>query len=424
MPRLKKDSAKKTVRRRIDISYPLQSTSVDLPLDTVLAWSASKRRRYIVDVLTQLKKLVKTDKMTLKRHISFKAEMRDLRKVLYSPIDQYLYTDDLQKKRWVLGVGSPGSTHINWSRHNIWKMKTKGGYLLEDIRTTDPALIKKLEHLLDLKRTSKEGFRSHSKTAVQNILSYIQFNNRSGCAFPPFHARFLVERYTPQSDPAIVFDPCAGWGGRLIGTLLVQRPFLIQYIGVDPEERNRAAYEGLTRRATVYLKNELSSSRSAEIHYMPFEDFITTSRAEELRGTVDFAMTSPPYFGAENYNPSNKKQSANRYVDYQAWRDKFYRVLLKGVFDLLKEDAYFALNIADVAEAKTLEKDARLLAKEAGFVTGDFYKLAMPLDPAVLNKRSSARHIVRVNGTPFKYEPVFVFYKPKYDDPVLFNYKR
>jgi tRNA1(Val) A37 N6-methylase TrmN6 len=246
------------------------------------------------------------------------------------------------------------------------------------------------------------------------VLNYLEFQMGSGCAFPPFHAKFLADRYLPKDADGIVVDPCAGWGGRLLGTLLINRRHHVQYIGIDPEERNREAYEGLTRRATVYLKKEITGTRDCTIYYQPFEDWIVSSNARKLYGKVDLVITSPPYFAAENYNPDNPNQSANRYDEYRGWRESFYRTLVKGAFALLKPNGHFILNIADVAEAPRLERDARKLAAEEGFVSDGFFKLAMSMTPTA-RKAGNARHVVQVNGKLFKQEPVFVFKKPSHN---------
>jgi hypothetical protein len=165
------------------------------------------------------------------------------------------------------------------------------------------------------------------------------------------------------------------------------------------------------------LKKELPGERSAQIFYQPFEDWLKSKAAKELHGKADLVITSPPYFSAENYNPSNRKQSANRYSNYEKWRSHFYRPLVKGAFDLLKPNGTFVLNIADVAAAPRLERDARTLATEAGFSNGGFYKLAMSINPSQRVSKS-ARHTVMVDGSLFKYEPVFIFKKGKRRDPL------
>ena len=115
------------------------------------------------------------------------------------------------------------------------------------------------------------------------------------------------------------------------------------------EKRNKFAYEGLERRINVWLKRELTGKRSSTIYYRPFEAFIKTPAAKKLFGRCDLVITSPPYFDAEIYDPQNAKQSGNKYATYEQWVTGFYRPLMKGAFDLLKEGGVFVLNIANVA---------------------------------------------------------------------------
>ena len=143
--------------------------------------------------------------------------------------------------------------------------------------------------------------------------------------------------------------------------------------------------------------------------YQPFEKWITSTSAINLFSQADLVFTSPPYFSAEIYNPSNKKQSANNYPSYDEWRDKFYKDLVQGAYDLLKPGGVFILNIANVTSAKYLERDARLLAKEVGFVNAGFYKLAMSVTPGT---KTTVKHSINVDGKIFKYEPCFCFKKP------------
>ncbi len=398
-------SYKKPVRK-----YSLKGSELDLPMAKVLAFTKLQRKYYINVLLTSLAKEIKANRLSLKTHIYFYEEMADYRNILRSAPDKYLFVEDGTKRRWVLGKGAPGDTHVYWSATQIWKMETKQGSLDKQIIEKAPALVRKLDLLLDQSNKAKEGFRQ-KEMAIPCVLNFLQFDKSSGTAFPPFHARFLAHKYLPKQGDCIVFDPCAGWGGRLIGSLLVNRKDKVTYYGVDPEQRNQEAYRGLARRATIWLEKEIAGPREAHVFPSAFEDFIKTKRAKSLMGTIDFAITSPPYFKAENYNPDNDKQSANRYLKYADWVDGFYRPLIHGVFDLLKPGGYFALNVADVAEAPRLERDAAELAKEIGFHWSGFFKLAMSISPAQ-RKTGTARHVVTVDGKDFKHEPVFILRKP------------
>jgi len=405
---LKKNSNKRS-RPKYEPDYPLQGSTLDLPIAEVLAFSKRRREKYIDKLLVEFAKIIKKNEMALKKRVPFRAEMRDLRKLVRLPYDRYLFLDELTYKRNVLGKGSPGGTHTYWSRTLNWQMATNSGDLPNDIAKKNAKLVKKLNRFLD---SNYEGVfslnRSKNKpvTTIQAILSYLQVETHVGTAFPPFHARFLAEQFLPYDADSLIIDPCAGWGGRLLGSLCVKRNHKVTYIGVDPEKRNEDTYENLLGRVRKYLKREISGERDMTIYYRPFEDWIISATAKRYMKKANLVVTSPPYFAAEVYNTENKKQSANRYKTYSEWRDKFYYSLVKGAYDLLKPGGVFVLNISDVSSAKTLEKDARKLAREVGFKNAGFYKLAMSVAPGI---RNALRHRVVVNGVEFKHEPVFCF---------------
>src|ERR1035441_2355031 len=135
------------------------------------------------------------------------------------------------------------------------------------------------------------GFRNERLSAIRNILSFLHCDKSSGTAFPPFHAKFLADTFLPKEGDGVVVDPCAGWGGRLLGTLCVKRTGHVHYYGIDPEKRNKPAYEGLERRVNIWLKEELKGTRSARIFYKPFEDWIRSKSAKSLFGKVDLMLT-------------------------------------------------------------------------------------------------------------------------------------
>jgi hypothetical protein len=339
--------------------------------------------------------------------------MNDLRALLKTPVDYYLRRDELAWKKNVLMTGAPGRTHTFWSRHEMWKMATKFGDFRQDVGGTAPGLVKRLDALLDPTNTGKAtyrgGARVQSESVLRTIYRYLeqQYNVRG--AFPPIHARFLADRYLPREGDSIVVDPCAGWSGRLLGTLCVPRAGHVRYYGVDPNKHNREAYAGVLRRVRVWLKREIGAPRSGRVFVQPFEKWIHSRTAAGLQGRVSLVMTSPPYWTAEVYDTQSKRQSANRYPDYKAWREHFLTPLVRGAFDLLKPGGVFCLNIADVTGA-TLERDTRRISREVGFLSHDFFKLAM--SRSVGTRRGKPRHAVQVDGVPYKHEPVFVFRKP------------
>jgi tRNA1(Val) A37 N6-methylase TrmN6 len=234
-------------------------------------------------------------------------------------------------------------------------------------------------------------------------------NYSVGAAFPPFHAKFFADKYLPTEGDCLVVDPCAGWGGRFLGTLCVKRTDKVTYVGIDPETRNEEAYETIQGYYYKYLKQELKAERASKFFYRPFERWIKTKSAMSLHAKADLVITSPPYFDAEIYNADNSKQSAKSFKTYAEWREGFYTPLVQGAFDLLKPGGIFVLNIANTQSAKDLEKDARSLAKSIGFINFEYFKLAMRPTPGV---KAGSKHQVLVDGTLYKFEPCFVFKKP------------
>mgnify|MGYP000266662655 CR=1 FL=1 len=388
--------------------YPLQGTELDVVLEEVLSLDELEREQYVRDVLSAFAEETKKNQMALKKKKSFKREMNDLRKVLRYPADSYLFTDERNYQRNVLGKGAPGLTHTDWSRKVMWQMSTRQGQLSKLIEEQDERIVRRVSQILNPENKSKGIFRREGVSALLSILHYLQMEFGVATAFPPFHAKFLADKFLPQDGRCLVIDPCAGWGGRLFGTLCVNRKSPVKYVGIDPEKRNKDAYEGLLRRINTYMEKEIKAKRYGQFFYRPFEDWILSESAKKLYGKADLVMTSPPYFSAELYNTDNEKQSANKFPTYEEWRENFYRVLVQGAHDLLKDGGVFVLNIADVANAEELEKDARVLARDVGFENAGFYKLAMSINPG---NRHNPRHTVTVNGKIFKYEPVFCFRK-------------
>ena len=401
--------------------YPLQGTKLDLSLSEVIKYSEAERHAYIKKLLKALSAKIDKNEMALKSRTPVKKEMRDLRKLLLSPPDMYLFTEDRNRIQNILGKGSHGSTHTYWSRKHMWQMETEQGNLADDIHGASSKLFKKLDALFDGNKSSKATFRKVHKSSVRAALSFIQLDRAVGAAFPPFHARYLAETFLPKEGDCLVVDPCAGWGGRLLGTLACTRTDKVKYIGIDPEKRNSVAYEGLERRINVWLKREKYGLRETEIAYKPFEDWVRLKKAQKLYGKTDLVMTSPPYFGAEKYNTDNANQSISKFPTYDSWRERFYRVLVQGAYDLLKPGGVFVLNIANVPSCKYLERDARALAREAGFENAGFYKLALSIVPGTraLTTTPSGKkkpHFMSVGGKAYKYEPVFCFRKPLESD--------
>ena len=432
-----------------DDFYPLKGSPFDVSSQQAYALSPDARVQFVAGLLRALRQEDQRGRLRLKKTPKFRDEMRELRRLVRWRTDTHLALDERQWKRNVLSRPSPAhSIHTTHAATAMVRMGTSFGHVPTKLKqavawldandTTAqpltearfqqhrkkkqvPELFTRIYRLLDVDDATKAAYRNYTNEVLREIYGHLlqHYNLRS--AFPPYHARFLVDYYAPKTGPVTVLDPCAGWGGRLLGTLAIPRTDKVRYVGTDPNRDVQSAYERLTYRITHYLRNEKAlGNREASVAPLPFEDWLKTKAAAALRGKVDVAITSPPYgIGTEIYQleedtpKQQKTQSANRYTTYEAWIDGFLRPMCNGVAAMLKPGGVFILNIANVREkAPRLEDHANALLKDTGLVREkDLWKLAMAR--AVGTQAKDPKHTVIVDGVAYRYEPCFVWRKPE-----------
>ena len=240
--------------------------------------------------------------------------------------------------------------------------------------------------------------------------------------FPPLTARYLYERYTEHisQDVLNVYDPSAGWGGRILGAMSSFKR--IHYIGTDPNTDNFIDELGKTRYEYVasFFNNEVLETNSFweedKNSYHLFQDgsenIGNNPEFQTYKGNLDLVFTSPPYFDREQYS-EDEEQSYKLYPKYDSWRDGFLRPTLTTAFEYLKSNRYLLWNISDIKIGKDkyhpLEQDSIDIIESLG---GEYQgKLKMLMTSMVGVDQSKVKNAVKVGGTYLKYEPIFVFFK-------------
>jgi hypothetical protein len=243
--------------------------------------------------------------------------------------------------------------------------------------------------------------------------------------FPPLTAKFLYQKFTQHikdQDVINIYDPSAGWGGRILGALSIDDRN-IHYIGNDPNTENFIEEIGKTRYEYLaeFFNNKIpGASNPFWGHRNTYEIFTTGSeiiaedeRFQEYKGKLDFAFTSPPYFDRERYSDDDS-QSFKKFNNYDSWRDGFLRPTLTTAYEYLRNDRYICWNIADIKVGKdkwwTLEQDSIDILTELGCEYKG--KIKMTMSPMTGMDLSKVKNSMQIEGTYYKYEPIFVFYKP------------
>lgn len=206
-------------------------------------------------------------------------------------------------------------------------------------------------------------------------LAKVYLCKQSPSNFRPTVAKAIYDRY---GNAGKVYDPCAGWGGRMFGFLASDCK---EYVCCDPSTKT---YDGLVRLSETYSDVD----KSIEIHCECQEDYAPQKEY------FDIVFTSPPYFDCEKYS-DEPTQSYIRYPTITKWCAGFLEPLISNAYDALKPNGAFVLNIANTKNVKNLEELSVILAEMAGFSLEDTLKLTLS----------------SIAGKGVKYEPMFVFRK-------------
>lgn len=217
------------------------------------------------------------------------------------------------------------------------------------------SIIEEYRSCIDSGKVNGERFCLDDGKKAWNSL----YNNSQPCRvgkrvldFPASLARDLINEFCP--DGGDVLDPCAGWGGRLVGFLASVAG---SYTATDPAEKQISGNLDIYKRFKKYLRQD----KKVNLLCTPFEEY----KIHEC--SFDFALTSPPYFDVERYEGG--QQSHEKFNNYELWRDGFYRQLIINVHTGLRKGGVFCLQVG--SQKYPLLKDGKKIAEDVGFIVED-----------------------------------------------------
>ena len=161
-------------------------------------------------------------------------------------------------------------------------------------------------------RTSKE--RSPYKDALK--IKQLYFGSVS--AFKPSVAKWIYCRLGAKN----ILDFSAGWGGRLVGAMVLPDT---KYIGIDTNRDLKRGYDKMIAEIGAKDRVKMIYSDSAKVDYSKLN--------------YDTVFTSPPYFTLEKY------EDMPSYETREDFNEDFYFPVLRKVWSGLKSGGKLALNI-------------------------------------------------------------------------------
>lgn len=216
----------------------------------------------------------------------------------------------------------------------------------------------------------KETFAISFRMMVQGLRSSRLVPSVS--MFKPDIAKYMYVKYSNEGDT--VFDPSAGFGGRLLGASSCNR----KYIGTDP-----------------WTTDELKEI----VDYLNLSNITLFDKgSEEVKleeNSIDFSFTSPPYvtdksFVKEFYS-RDENQAYAKGMDY--FYNTYWKNTLLNVKNMLKPEKYFGLNVT---------KDCGKMIQMTKDVFGEpVEEVQLRLVKSHLNKKGKDDAI--------KYEPIYMF---------------
>jgi SAM-dependent methyltransferase len=239
----------------------------------------------------------------------------------------------LREKDWKAVFTASGlhSTNVGVRLANafqpaIWKVRVHRFRSPMDVFRDDDLLRKAIERSLTI---WPERFGANA-ACLRGILKTFP-DTASVSNYKPMVAKAVMAKYS-EGGPIVDFS--AGYGGRLLGALALNR----SYIGIEP---NKAQIAGCLRMTKALSRFHFS---------LPEIQLMNGVAEEELshfpNDFAELVFSSPPYFNWERYSES-RNQSFKRFPGFEEWRTRFLEPVIAESYRILKNQGHLVLNVTN-----------------------------------------------------------------------------
>jgi len=226
---------------------------------------------------------------------------------------------------------------------HIFKVEDHKGVSIQTLWT-----VEKIQHAFDL--LDKPNYTVNSY--FTEFLKKLKFSPVT------LYSPTITKSILQELDCINVFDPCIGWGGRMLGTACLDG----EYTGCEP---CTDTYNGL-----IKMKEDLALE-NVTLYHSPVEKLLDTTLKHK---TFEMCLTSPPYFDLEVYS-SEDTQSINQYKTYNEWIEKFIKPIIKYVVTHCTKYSCWSVKNFKTGEQYNLLDDIIEIHKEFKWVLDKQYSI-------------------------------------------------
>jgi len=239
--------------------------------------------------------------------------------------EQELYSDwmDLLNResstKYVPSTRREGMRLCEHFMPNFWSIQSAKGMSFEILWTAE-----------NLERILRYNRKMHSTPYMSEIRRtlYFTFGLPKSTMYRPGLAKAITIAYKGKT----VLDPCAGWGGRMLGTVAAGA----HYTAFEP---NITTYENLLK-----IVDFLKLHDKVMLFNSPAQEISNTKLPHRK---YDVILTSPPYYSLEVYT-YNSTQSYTPGMSYLEWVDFFLKPVIFQCVDLLGKSGVSCWNVSNV----------------------------------------------------------------------------
>ena len=241
------------------------------------------------------------------------------------------YTDDEMITDWKkLCDWTTNESYINSTSRIGMKLSEHYCPNFYDIENIKGVSYKSLWTSKNLEKILRWNRKSHQTPYLSELKRGIYFccGLTKNTMYRPQMMKLVCIKYKPE----VVLDPCAGWGGRMLGAV----SYGAHYIAFEP---NTTTYDNLMKIVNFLgIQNKVT---------LMCDDALNMKKYNLPK--VDLVLTSPPYFDLEVYT-HEPTQSITKTSTYQDWADGFLCEIIKLGIEHLNPNGVSCWNVGKVGK--------------------------------------------------------------------------